>query len=40
MYIGERILVFGVVMVLVEYEGKKRNLNVLIVVGNGLNLFG
>lgn len=39
-YTGERIPVLGAVMVPVEYEGKKRNLNALIVAGNGPNLLG
>ena len=39
-YTGERIPLLGAVMVPVEYEGKKRNLNALIVAGNGPNLLG
>ena len=39
-YTGERIPVLGAVMVPVEYEGKKKNLNALIVAGNGPNLLG
>lgn len=39
-YTGERIPVLGAVMVPIEYAGKKRNLNALIVAGNGPNLLG
>lgn len=39
-YTGERIPVLGAVMVPVEYEGRKKNLNALIVAGNGPNLLG
>ena len=39
-YTGERIPVLGAVMVPVEYEGKKKNLNALIIAGNGPNLLG
>ena len=40
-YTGERIPVLGAVMVTVEYEGKKKNLNALIVAGkNRPNLLG
>ena len=40
MYTGERIPVLGSVMVPVEYEGKKKNLNALIVAGNRPTLLG
>ena len=39
-YKGERIPVLEAVMVPVEYGGKKKNLNTLIVEGNGPNLLG
>ena len=39
-YTGERIPVLGAVMVPVKYEGQKKNLNALIVKGDGLNLLG
>lgn len=39
-YTGERIPVLGAVMVPVKYEGQKKNLNALIVKGDGPNLLG